>query len=94
MLCGWYRRMFERYTWVRAHLEEQFGDTSFTSFVRMIIKKGRKVSQDLCVGIFQNNFLSGLQKPRQKQLWIGQALETICEQVFGLTISNVVTTFY
>ena len=52
--------MFGRYTWVRAHLEEQFGDTSFTSFVRMIIKKGRKVSQDLCVGIFENNFLSGL----------------------------------
>jgi len=31
------------YSWVRAKLKEQFGDTSFSSFAKMIIKKGRKV---------------------------------------------------
>ena len=32
-----------RYAWVRTRLKEQFGDASFTSFVKMIIKKGKRV---------------------------------------------------
>ena len=33
-----------RYAWVRTHLEQRFGDASFTSFVKMIVEKGKKVS--------------------------------------------------
>ena len=51
-------------------------------------------SRSVCWHFLKMISLLGLQKPRQEQLWLGQALETICEQVFGLTISNVVTTFY
>ena len=51
-------------------------------------------SRSVCWHFLKMISLLGLQKPRQEQLWVGQALETICEQVFSLTISNVVTTFY
>ena len=37
-------KSWRRYSWVRTRLKEQFGDASFTSFVKMIVAKGKKVS--------------------------------------------------